>query len=142
MYTQLSALGSMIVDVDTNRLDARFLDANGAVRDSFEIRKGGTTSVDPGTTSALRLAVPRPNPSRGAVAFEFDLPEPGSATLDVLDAAGRRVARLVHDSQPAGRRVVEWRGTEAHGLPAPAGLYWAVLSAAGETRVRRVVLTP
>ena len=24
MYTQLSALGSMIVDVDTNRLDARF----------------------------------------------------------------------------------------------------------------------
>jgi hypothetical protein len=142
MYTQLSALGSMIVDVDTNRLDARFLDANGAVRDSFEIRKGGTTSVRPGTASTLRLAVPRPNPSHGVVAFEFELPEPGSVTLDVLDAAGRRVARLVHDTQPAGPRVVEWRGTGALGLPASAGLYWAVLHAAGETRVRRVVLAP
>jgi hypothetical protein len=76
------------------------------------------------------------------VTFEFELPRAGAATLDVLDAAGRRVTRLVDDTRPAGRQHVEWRGMGALGRPAPAGLYWAVLTAAGATRVRRVVLTP
>ena len=142
MVSSISVMGSMIVDFAGNRVDARFLDINGAVRDSFAIVKGTTLASGPPPVSGLSLASPRPNPSRGPVTFEFELPRAGAATLDVLDAAGRRVTRLVDDTRPAGRQHVEWRGMGALGRPAPAGLYWAVLTAAGETRVRRVVLTP
>jgi hypothetical protein len=40
MVVSLLELGSMVIDVDGARLDARFLDDHGAVRDSFTILKG------------------------------------------------------------------------------------------------------
>ena len=40
MFVSLSTLGSMVIDVDGDRLDAVFLDALGSVRDSFAIEKG------------------------------------------------------------------------------------------------------
>jgi hypothetical protein len=142
MVASMKALGSVVLDIAGNRLDARFIDNTGAVRDSFAIVKGANVSVGPPPGSRLRLAVPRPNPARSEVTFEFELPQPGSVTLDIVDAAGRRVARLVGETRPAGPQRVEWRGTGALGRPAPAGLYWAVLKVGSEMRVRRVVLTP
>jgi len=41
-------MGSMVVDIDGNRLDARFLDDHGSIRDSFTILKG--TGGAPDTT--------------------------------------------------------------------------------------------
>ncbi len=41
MYVSMSVLGSMIVDVDQNRLDAKYLDDKGVVRDYFTLVKGG-----------------------------------------------------------------------------------------------------
>jgi acid phosphatase type 7 len=40
MYITLLRMGSMVIDVDGNRLDARFLRETGAVDDSFTIMKG------------------------------------------------------------------------------------------------------
>jgi hypothetical protein len=40
MFFSLEALGSMVIDVDDNRLDATFLQSTGAVRDTFTITKG------------------------------------------------------------------------------------------------------
>lgn len=39
MAFSISALGSMVLDIEGTRLDAKFIDATGAVRDSFTIRK-------------------------------------------------------------------------------------------------------
>lgn len=39
MFSSLESLGSLVIDVDGLRLDARFLDETGAVRDYFTIRK-------------------------------------------------------------------------------------------------------
>lgn len=142
MVTSLSAMGSMVIDVVGNRLDARFLDATGAVRDSFAIVKGMGSVAAPLRASSLRLSAPFPNPAKTAVTFEFELAAPGDATLDVLDASGRRVARLAQGAHATGTHRVTWRGTLAHSRPAAAGLYWAVLTSAGETRVKRIVLEP
>ena len=143
MVASIASLGSMVLDFNGNRLDARFLDDNGAIRDNFTIIKG-TGALDTTTPpiASLRLAVPHPNPARGAVSFEYELPTPGEATLEVMDAAGRLVTRLARGQQPAGPQRLEWRGAGKRGLPAPAGVYWAVLTALGQTRVTRVVLTP
>ena len=142
MVSSISVMGSMVLDFVGNRLDARFMDIAGAVRDSFTIIKGGGLATAPPHVPSLRLAAPWPNPASGAVTLELELSHAGAATLDVLDVLGRRVARLLAGPQPAGLRSVQWRGGLGRGRPAAAGLYWAVLTADGETRVRRVVLAP
>ena len=47
MYISLSVLGSVVLDVEGNRLDATFLDSTGAVRDTFTILKGTSTNTPP-----------------------------------------------------------------------------------------------
>ncbi len=43
MFNSLSVLGSLILDIDDNRLDATFLQSNGTIRDTFTIIKGGAS---------------------------------------------------------------------------------------------------
>lgn len=44
MYTSQCILGSVVIDVDGNQLDAQFLDSAGNRRDYFTLRKGGGTA--------------------------------------------------------------------------------------------------
>ncbi|MEI6915659.1 MAG: metallophosphoesterase family protein [Armatimonadota bacterium] len=43
MYRSLSALGSLVLDINGTHLDAKYLDSNGAIQDYFTIIKGGPT---------------------------------------------------------------------------------------------------
>jgi hypothetical protein len=142
MVASIASLGSMVLDFNGNRLDARFLDDNGNIRDSFSIVKGdgGQVGVPPVRTT-LSLAPPRPTPASGTVALDFTLAAPGKATLDMFDATGRRVARLADGVMEAGPHHAVWRSS-AGDRPAPPGAYWAMLSFGGEVRVQRVVLAP
>ena len=59
MYTEQIIPGSVIIDVDGRRLDARFIDHAGAVRDSFTIVKTGaepTADVSPPTAPTALVA--------------------------------------------------------------------------------------
>jgi len=47
MFVSLNNLGSMILDVNGNRLDAKFLRENGEIADYFTIIKGGTPPATP-----------------------------------------------------------------------------------------------
>jgi hypothetical protein len=51
MYVSLNVLGSMVLDIDGNRLDAQYLDNTGARRDYFSIVKGGGSSNTPPSVS-------------------------------------------------------------------------------------------
>ncbi len=44
MYISLNLLGSMVIDVNANQLDARFLDSTGIVQDYFTLLKGADIS--------------------------------------------------------------------------------------------------
>lgn len=46
MYASHNSLGSLILDIDGNRLDARFIDETGSVRDYFSISKGEITNTN------------------------------------------------------------------------------------------------
>jgi hypothetical protein len=50
MFISLNNLGSMVIDVDGNRLDAKFIRENGSTADSFSIVKGGGTPALPAVT--------------------------------------------------------------------------------------------
>ena len=63
MLVSLNVLGSLVLDIDGNRLDAAFLDQAGAVRDSFTIIKGCPEygefgSLNPGGASGSPVLTP------------------------------------------------------------------------------------
>jgi hypothetical protein len=64
MVVSLNRLGSMVIDVAGNRLDARFLRETGAVDDAFTILKG-STSID-ATAPAVAVTVPTTSPTHTA----------------------------------------------------------------------------
>jgi hypothetical protein len=60
-FVSLATLGSMVIDVNGNRLDARFLDGAGVVRDSFTMIKGPTAPVAPSGLGATAVSTTRIN---------------------------------------------------------------------------------
>ncbi len=143
MLRSLNVLGSLVIEIEGTRLDARFLDDLGGVRDRFSIVKGSEVSVgDDGAAAAQAaptLRVAGANPFRGEARLAIDLPRAGGADLRVVDAAGRRVRRLATGPRAAGRHDVAWDGNDESGRRAPAGLYFAILDAAGGRRVVRLL---
>ncbi len=101
-----------------------------------------------GAMASVRLAPPRPSPSRGAVDFAWTLPRAARVDLAVWNAAGRCVRRLVRASDPggalapAGPGAAHWDGTDAAGRRVPPGVYFVRLSAGPATRTARVTLLP
>jgi hypothetical protein len=99
----------------------------------------------PGTSR--RVAAPpapafaaAPNPFTARTTVAFELSAPGPVRLDVLDVAGRLVARLV-DSVPfsAGSHARTWDGATDAGAAAPAGIYFIRMTAPDQARTTKVV---
>lgn len=89
--------------------------------------------VTPPASSTLTLAA-GPNPARGTFTAYFSLPDTRHARLELLDLAGRLVAR--RDAPGPGEYEVQL--DEAAALP--PGVYLLRLSHGGVTRTARVVL--
>ena len=53
MFISLNSLGSMVLDLDGNRLDARFLNSAGVVADQFTVIKGSTPPSPPAAPGSL-----------------------------------------------------------------------------------------
>jgi glucose/arabinose dehydrogenase len=96
---------------------------------------------DLAASSGVAFEPVRPRPAAGRVVIAFQLPRPARVSIDVYDAAGRRVERLLDGPRDAGRHEVAWEGG-ANGRGAPAGLYLARLEAEGRVLVQRIVVLP
>jgi len=99
------------------------------------------TGVSAGlASSGTDLVRVSPNPARGPVVMDYALDRSGPVSLEVFDLAGRRVASLVQGDQTAGTHSVRWDPALGQGRPR-AGVFYARLTAAGVTRMRRFVVT-
>jgi hypothetical protein len=76
----------------------------------------------PGSLTGLRGV--SPNPSAGRVQIQFALHEPGAVAFDVVDMAGRMVARIPGRHWEAGAWSVEWDGRTSRGTQAAPGIYF------------------
>jgi hypothetical protein len=94
-------------------------------------RGAGTTATDDARPKATVLLAPTPNPLSHSSLLRFALATGGETSLDIYDAAGRRVASLVHDNLVPGNYSVRWDGRTDGGEPLGAGLYFARLIAPG-----------
>ncbi len=111
--------------------------------DRWVLRESTTSGLDvpvmPGSV-ALELSAPHPNPARRESAIEFTTPGTGRVDIDVLDAAGRRVARLQRGELPAGRHQVDWGGVDDAGHAVRPGFYWFRLEFQGQRLARPIAL--
>jgi flagellar hook assembly protein FlgD len=126
-------LGSLILDIEGNRLDAAFLRSTGEVADRFTIVKGSVTSTPGSKSHSITLAA-LPNPTRGSSTLRFTLPRPEAVRISVHDVAGRMVATVAQGEKPAGAHAVHWDGTSDSGRRASPGVYFVRLRA-GETEL-------
>jgi uncharacterized repeat protein (TIGR01451 family) len=86
--------------------------------------------------SRLALEGARPNPARGVISVAFSLPNTERATLELIDIAGRRVARREVGSLGPGRHVLALGGSPR----LRSGLYFLRLIQGQRVLRARVVL--
>jgi hypothetical protein len=99
-------------------------------------RRSATTVSVPGDGGPLRLrfALAGSQPVRDLVRLRFDLPAAASASIEVFDAEGRRVAERVQGTWSAGTHEVSLNARDLS-----AGVYFARLTAGGKHEVVRLV---
>lgn len=110
---------------------------------SVLLNPGGPLGVGqpPPSAAGLELRL-HPNPVRSSVTLRFRSARPATATLEILDLSGRRVATLGPLEADPSWRVAMWDGGPARGGRASPGLYLVRLTSTGEVVTRRVVLLP
>jgi hypothetical protein len=128
--------GDRLSYVDTSVEPGRRYGYRLAYQDESSEQFTAETWVEVPLAPELALEGLRPNPSLGPTRVAFTLPAAGDARIEVLDVAGRRVARRDVGPLAAGRHVVEL--AEARSL-AP-GVYVIRLSFAGRTLQARGVV--
>ncbi len=99
-----------------------------------------TTAVAEGEVpSRLGLSL-RANPFHGGAGVVLALPSRGTATLEVFDVAGRRVASLREAAAEPGVHEVSWDGTDDSGGRVAPGVYFMRLQQNGESVTAKGVL--
>jgi hypothetical protein len=88
----------------------------------------------------LALVGAQPNPFNPATTILCDVPQAGHAVLEVFDARGRLVRRLLDATVAAGRLPVAWDGRGDDGRGVAAGVYVARLRAGGEVASLKLVM--
>jgi len=114
----------------------------GWLLDDFVVVPGAVdpTDAEEALPSRLQLQV-GPNPFHPSLNFQVQVPpQLGRLQLEVLDARGRVLRRLLDAPLPAGEHRLRWDGRDAAGLAAAAGVYYYRLLWAGGLETGKVVL--
>jgi WD40 repeat protein len=101
-----------------------------------------TSAGEPSTAVPARFAVYTnvPNPFNPATTIRFDVPQTQPVTVDIYDARGRHVVRLVQETLPAGPQRLTWRGRDSSGREVASGIYWLRVQTSSESATRKMVL--
>jgi hypothetical protein len=98
------------------------------------------SSLAASSASTPGLSLSSRNPGRGAV-LEYTLATNGHAALAIFDAQGRIVRTLIDQDAAAGTFRATWDGLGDSGGALARGLYFARLTAGGQTvETRKIVL--
>ncbi len=101
----------------------------------------GLSEATPQDLSAIELLPSGPNPATRGSEVLLALKRRCRIDAEVVDAQGRSIANLAHGlSYEAGTHRLSWDGRDRLGSAAPAGVYFVVVRANGETRARKTVL--
>lgn len=100
---------------------------------------GDGEPVAPITSILLRAPEPNPFDAEGGSLLRFELGKAGAVQLDLFDASGRHVRRLLASDLPAGPHERRWDGRDDNAREVAAGVYFARLHSGSESQTRRLV---
>ena len=109
---------------------------------SIEVALDAGVPLDSIKSTLHEVTIDRPTGHSAFVQLKNRAEIPNKDFIFKYDVAGRRVSTLFEGVQPAGRRVVEWNGTDARGRRVAAGTYVVRLQAEGRSLTRRVLFVP
>jgi hypothetical protein len=89
---------------------------------------------------ASRLFAASPNPFNPQTSIRFELAEAGRVTLDVFDARGRQVRKLIDRELFAGPHVKSFDGRDDRGVGLASGVYYLLLRAPDRELRGRITL--
>ncbi|MDZ7371724.1 MAG: T9SS type A sorting domain-containing protein [candidate division KSB1 bacterium] len=81
-----------------------------------------------------------PNPFNPSTEIVYSLPHNTHVELNILDALGRFVTRLVEGFQPAGEYTQTWNGKNNEGQDMPSGVYLCQLKTENQIRTHKMLL--
>ncbi|UCE24329.1 MAG: M6 family metalloprotease domain-containing protein [Candidatus Zixiibacteriota bacterium] len=90
--------------------------------------------------STLTLSQNYPNPFNPTTTIAFYSPDPGQASVEIINPLGYRVKTLFDDRISSGVTELTWDGTNAAGAPVASGIYLYKVEVNGQKKVKKMVL--
>ncbi|MGM0705772.1 MAG: FlgD immunoglobulin-like domain containing protein, partial [Bacteroidota bacterium] len=81
-----------------------------------------------------------PNPLRNETTIEYELAEPGEATIEIYNVLGQRVRRLVNREHEAGPHTMRWDGRNDAGQRVASGTYFYRMKAGDVSTARQMTV--
>jgi len=129
------------IEISLRKVSGGFVSLAGLKLFQREFRdKGYELSVVGGSAQSVRKLRASPSPFTTRTSICYSLAVPGRATVDILDAAGRVVCKLVDAELEAGEHRVSWKSRDEQGRAVAAGVYFCRLQTPDAAAVDRVVL--
>jgi len=94
----------------------------------------------PAALPVVSLGDAYPNPFKPATTIPITLAGAGHVTLEIYDALGRRVRRLLDGPRPGGHQELAWDGRDDDGKALPSGVYFVRLGTDGKTATRKITI--
>ena len=109
---------------------------------------GGTNdgSDDDGTINehmlptTLTLSQNYPNPFNPTTTISFYSPNPGPATVEIINPLGYTIKKLLDANVAAGYTEIEWDGTNKAGAVVASGIYLYKVEINSQKQVKKMVL--
>ena len=126
-----------------NRFAIRIFRDGNERRLTFEVENGSTPVFTKGATSALKITYSSvavdvnparvlsmtyyPNPFRDKLNIELETIPGTRITVGIVDVLGRKLSEFKFD-KTTGHDLIQWQGTDAQGVPVPAGTYMILIN--------------
>ncbi|MBL4657549.1 MAG: metallophosphoesterase, partial [Flavobacteriales bacterium] len=128
-------LGSLLIEVDDDQLDAYFIDTSGTAWDNFTIIKTFASSV-PDLENKERSLKVYPNPFADQLTIEYTLDLEEEVSLTLLDLTGQQVYAIVDSKQSAGNYKYT---IDAENTGLSKGVYLLQLKTEGSLVVQKTI---
>lgn len=107
---------------------------------TVSIETGITDASMDGIADGAMLHQNAPNPFNPTTTITFSLPSGGQVKLDIFDALGRHVVKLLEGRIETGTHHVIWDGRDSRGATVSTGIYFYRLEAGAYAETRKMVL--
>lgn len=106
-------------------------------RGIWDYRVYAPASVDAGEQARTDFRVD-PNPAQDRATIHYDMPASGNLRVELFDATGRRVLRVLDDARPAGAGAFAFDLRDDAGRTLASGLYLARMTSPAGVRVAKI----